>query len=811
MEKGNKKRVIIFSTAYFPLVGGAEIAVKEIADRLGDEFDFVMVTARIRKDLPSYEKVGKVNVYRVGFGSNWDKYLLPFLGVFRALRAIKEGNGEKPLIWAIMASYGGLGALFLKVLRPKWPFLLTLQEGDSEGHILRRVGIFYPLWRQIFRRADYAQAISNYLADFARRQGARCEVEVVGNGVDLDKFSIFNFQFSINEKEILKEKLGIKEGEKMVVTVSRLVKKNGVDVLIEAMNELRKMDSRSVIGNDRVVKLVIVGEGEERRNLEKLIKDLKLEERVIFVGEVEPEKVGEYYAAADVFVRLSRSEGFGNVFIEAMAAGVPVVATNVGGIKDFARDGENCLLVGPEDAEGAAEAIKKILIDKELAGRLKEGGLKTAEKYDWQEIAGRMRKVFDKVSVSKKRERRIMIATGIWPPEAGGPATYAKEVSKRLIEREWRVGVVTYGDGVINKILNSKSETLNKSKILNSKFQTGKDGLEVIAVNRNLPRVVRYGVYFWKVLMGSFGAEAIYALDATAAGAPAAVAAMILRKKLVVRVGGDLLWERAAESGVFSESMDDFYESGFYRSFRPLIFRTVRFVLRRAETIFVTAAVLREVYVKYYGIPKEKIKILPNVFEGKKESRENTLEPKNLKTILFAGRFVRYKNLERLIEVVKKIKGIDSRFRGNDIEKSGNDRKIKLIIVGEGPEREALESKVESLDLKDKVEIRETVSREELKKMVAEADLGVALAWTEYNPNFILECLTEGVPVLVSRENGLSVKLPEMFLADPFSEKEIGEKMMKILTEQQGARAVAEKLSFNYSWKDSLNDLLGIL
>ena len=79
MEKGNKKRVIIFSTAYFPLVGGAEIAVKEIADRLGDEFDFVMVTARIRKDLPSYEKVGKVNVYRVGFGSNWDKYLLPFL------------------------------------------------------------------------------------------------------------------------------------------------------------------------------------------------------------------------------------------------------------------------------------------------------------------------------------------------------------------------------------------------------------------------------------------------------------------------------------------------------------------------------------------------------------------------------------------------------------------------------------------------------------------------------------------------------------------------------------------------------------
>ena len=87
------KKIIIFSTAYFPLVGGAEVAIKEITDRIND-YDFVMVTAKIQAGLPEHERVGRVDVYRCGLGKPVDKYLLPFLGAFKAYRLAKIGRAH---------------------------------------------------------------------------------------------------------------------------------------------------------------------------------------------------------------------------------------------------------------------------------------------------------------------------------------------------------------------------------------------------------------------------------------------------------------------------------------------------------------------------------------------------------------------------------------------------------------------------------------------------------------------------------------------------------------------------------------------
>jgi len=388
------KKVIIFSTAYLPLVGGAEVAIKEITDELGessvcrggDKFDFAIITARLKKELLSFERIGNANVYRVGTGSSWDKYLLPFLGVFKALGIERAKGEEKPIIWSIMASFGGFGALFLKLLKPKWRFLLTLQEGDSEDHILKKVGIFYPVWKMIFKKADYIQAISEYLKDFALRRGAKCPIEVVPNGVDFKKFRVENYQ----DKKT-KEKIGIKDNEKVILTVSRLVEKNGVDILIRAINEL-KVKSYKVCR----VKLLIAGEGKERKKLERLVSELNLKNEVIFAGEIKLGEIAEYYKIADIFCRPSRTEGFGNVFIEAMAAGAPVVATNVGGIKDFLKDGENGLTCKVEDPKDLAEKINRILEDENLRKKLIEGGLETAKKYDWENITKRMGEILNK-------------------------------------------------------------------------------------------------------------------------------------------------------------------------------------------------------------------------------------------------------------------------------------------------------------------------------------------------------------------------------------------------------------------------------
>src|SRR3989344_2825837 len=279
----------IFSLAYIPFVGGAELAVKEITDRL-PQHRFTCLTHRFNREWSRQEKIGNVEVVRVGqgigyqvsgirnyYGHFWQKLFY----IFRAWRAAEKLHKQLPFdaIWAIMAAYGGLAALLFKLRHPRVPMLLTLQEGDSEGHILRRVGIFYPLWRLIFKKADYIQTISNYLADFARRHGARCPIEVVPNGVDIKSYE--------NTKKYERTKK-----EKIIITTSRLVHKNGIDTLIRAAAELKALTSNSKFT------IQILGGGPEEENLKKLAIDLKIQDQVEFLGHVDPERIPDYLAKA---------------------------------------------------------------------------------------------------------------------------------------------------------------------------------------------------------------------------------------------------------------------------------------------------------------------------------------------------------------------------------------------------------------------------------------------------------------------------------------------------------------------------------
>ena len=136
-------RILIFSTAYFPFVGGAEIAVKDITEKIKDltekekeDYKFDLITSRFSRKVSQEEKIGNVSVFRVGLGMKIDKYFLPFWGFLKALSLSQRYKYSG--IWAIMASYNAFAALFFKWLRPNIPFLLTLQEGDSIEHIEKK-------------------------------------------------------------------------------------------------------------------------------------------------------------------------------------------------------------------------------------------------------------------------------------------------------------------------------------------------------------------------------------------------------------------------------------------------------------------------------------------------------------------------------------------------------------------------------------------------------------------------------------------------------------------------------------------------
>lgn len=363
----NKKRILIFSTAYAPFVGGAEIAVKEITDRVSD-CKFVMVTARMRKDLKPVETIGNIEVHRIGRGDRWDKIRLVFLGSKKA----KE-LGQFGLVWSIMASYAGFAALAFKKRNASIPFLLTLQEGDSKAHIYSRVWFVWPLFKQIFKRADHIQAISHYLADWAKEMRAECPVEVVPNGVHMEHGT---WNMGQNRKTL-----------KKIVTVSRLVEKNGVEDLIRAMQEL---------GRDDVV-LDIVGDGVLRKKLKGLVRELGLEKNVTFVGKVSYKEIYNRLDQVDVFVRPSLSEGLGNAFLEAMATGVPVIGTRVGGIPDFLKDGETGWFCEVKNPKSIAEKISYVLDEKnkehveQVVRRAKQ---MVEEKYNWDLIARKMERIF---------------------------------------------------------------------------------------------------------------------------------------------------------------------------------------------------------------------------------------------------------------------------------------------------------------------------------------------------------------------------------------------------------------------------------
>lgn len=385
------KKILIFSTTYFPYVGGAEVAIDEITKRLTN-FQFDLITAKFSRRTGRFERRNNVNIHRVGFGCFLDKFFLPTLGFLKAKRLYRE---QLPaIIWGMMASYGSLGAMFFKSRNPKIPFLLTLQEGDPLARLKRRIFLIKPIFLKIFQKADFIQVISNYLISWAKEFGYKGEIEVVPNGVDIEHFTR---KYSEEELKELKAKLGKKPDDKYLVTASRLAKKNAIDDVIRSLPRLSEN-----------IKFLVLGTGPDFNMLKKLAKQLGVEKRVIFLGHVDHKEMPKYLKISDIFIRPSLSEGMGNSFIEAMAAGIPVIATQEGGIVDFLFDPKmnpdkkpTGRAVNRRDPKGIAAAVKFFLEDqtktKEIIANAKELAIKN---YDWGIIAEKMDKIFNKLCAS---------------------------------------------------------------------------------------------------------------------------------------------------------------------------------------------------------------------------------------------------------------------------------------------------------------------------------------------------------------------------------------------------------------------------
>ena len=379
-------RLLVFSITFRPFIGGAEIALEEILKRVKN-VEASVITARLDKTLPKKEVFNGITIHRVGRGIKLDKYTY----LFNACRLAKRLHKKEPfdVSQAMMANYAGMAALLFKMKFPKVKYLLTLQSGDSSFFIWIRTFWFYPFYKRVYTKADYIQSISKYLMHRAKKYGFSGRGSIVPNGVDVAHYA---HKKSSEEIAALRIELGIAQDEKVIVTTSRLVYKNAVDQLILGFNEWA---SKANIP----AKLLIIGGGKDEGKLRKLAKDIDIEERIIFAGEKPHDALPLYLQASDAFVRPSRSEGMGNSFIEAMAAGIPVVGTKVGGIVDFLENKKTGMLIDRDNPYAIARALHELVTNEALRTEIVENGRRmVSERYEWNNVAEQMQDIYNKLS-----------------------------------------------------------------------------------------------------------------------------------------------------------------------------------------------------------------------------------------------------------------------------------------------------------------------------------------------------------------------------------------------------------------------------
>jgi len=189
-----RKRVLIFSLAYYPrFIGGAEISIREKTDRMQD-IEFHMITLRFDSSLPRIEKIGNVLVHRIGFSRpnpsiadlkkfplHLNKLWFQFAAAFKAFSLHRRYHYDA--IWAMMAHASAVPSAIFKLINPRVPFILELQEGDPPEYIERTMAPLWPLFSRAFTSADAASVISTFLGRWAKHRGFRGEPILIPNAV----------------------------------------------------------------------------------------------------------------------------------------------------------------------------------------------------------------------------------------------------------------------------------------------------------------------------------------------------------------------------------------------------------------------------------------------------------------------------------------------------------------------------------------------------------------------------------------------------------------------------------------------------
>lgn len=313
---------------------------------------------------------------------------------------------------------------------------------------------------------------------------------------------------------------------------------------------------------------------------------------------------------------------------------------------------------------------------------------------------------------------KVVLATGIYPPDIGGPATYVHKLAEKLVERGVGVVVVTYQD------TRTKTQEPNK-------FQGSNSQWPVVHVSKRGGPFLRWRRYAKALKRHAADADIVYGFSSVSCGVPVWLAKLKNQKK-ILRLGGDFAWERYTDRGGIL-GLRDWYEAD------PWVKGMMNGLLKRFDYIVFSTLFQEELYDRFYAhLPLHSV--IENALPGGVPVHHSAHTPFKL---LFLGRFVSFKNLGSLIVALKEIPD------------------ATLTLVGEGPLEEPLKKLAVEEGVADRMIFTEVQSGDAKQQLFLDHDLLVLPSYTELSPNTALEARAAGLPVLLTEETGLSRALTD--------------------------------------------------
>lgn len=371
-------RILMLNYEYPPLGGGGSNACKYILKEFAKKNLEVDLVTSSPADTFETEKMGStISIYKLPVNKKDIHYWTQREIITYSLKAqgyIKNLLKEKE--YDVCHAFFGIpcGAIAY-LFREKMPYIVSLRGSDVPGFNNRfsfQYVFLKPVIKKVWSEAGAVVANSEGLKELALKTSHDQKISVIHNGIDISEF----------KPDLTKAD---KNKEFSIICVSRLIERKGIRFLIEAIGKLK----------DRDIKLTLVGEGNQEKELKELAVNLGISDRVDFKGYMNHDSIAELYKNSDVFVLPSLNEGMSNALLEAMASGLPVIVTDTGGTAELV-DG-NGVIVPMGDLEAIVEAISGLFNNPEMCQQMSIKSRRNAEGMAWGAVGNKYIRTYEKV------------------------------------------------------------------------------------------------------------------------------------------------------------------------------------------------------------------------------------------------------------------------------------------------------------------------------------------------------------------------------------------------------------------------------